>query len=233
MTNHQDASTFLRVGQLNEMFDNSPFVGGVDWMRLEKQCASIEDEIREARDAAIESDFDEVRDGLCDVRVFACGAEYFLGLDYAERALGAGMNPIRVDPSNPSFGQILDFYLPELDRLFSDVLMPAIAARDLDSVIDALQHINTTAFLAQVHLGVDPQEDMHNAIDGVMTRSCEDQADLQATLDFWENEKGLEVYVVGEFPNKAVKSAKDQPDAPQGKFLKSASTRKPVYRQYT
>lgn len=61
----------------------------VPWSRLEDQIASIEDEYRELmgypdtgqRGALGMRDLDGVRDGLCDIMIFALGAYHFLGLD--------------------------------------------------------------------------------------------------------------------------------------------------------
>ena len=38
-----------------------------------------------------------------------------------------------------------------------------------------------------------------------------------------------DVYFEGEYPTMIMKSASDQPDAPKGKFLKSASYKEPVF----
>jgi hypothetical protein len=42
--------------------------------------------------------------------------------------------------------------------------------------------------------------------------------------------KGVhDVYFEGEYPTMVMKSGSDQPDAPKGKFLKSASYKEPVF----
>lgn len=43
----------------------------------------------------------------------------------------------------------------------------------------------------------------------------------------------IEVYFEGDYPVMVMKSAVDQPDAPKGKFLKSASYSQPVFHAVT
>lgn len=78
-------------------------------------------------------------------------------------------------------------------------------------------------------LGLDADLDMDAVIAGVMTRFCRDQAELDATIQYWAEQGVPKIYVEGEFPKKIVKSAEDQPDAPKGKFLKSVGYRKAVF----
>lgn len=110
-------------------------------------------------------------------------------------------------------------------------LMEAIKAKDLDKARDALCDIQVFTNGGQHFLGVDGDEDMTAVLDGVMTRFCKDQEELDATIAKWTG-KGLEVYVEGSFPRMIVKSAKDQPDAPKGKFLKSTGYTDTVFKQY-
>ena len=72
-------------------------------------------------------------------------------------------------------------------------------------------------------MGVDADADMRSVITGVMTRFVKNEADLQATLHKHSLNGITHVRTEGEYPNMIVKSASDQPDAPEGKFLKSAS----------
>jgi hypothetical protein len=94
---------------------------------------------------------------------------------------------------------------------------------DLEAVRDALCDIPVFSLGAQHIIGVDGDADMAAVIDGVMTRFVKDEADLQATVQL-HHDKGVTcVYTEGEFPTMILKSGVDQPDAPKGKFLKSAS----------
>lgn len=93
----------------------------------------------------------------------------------------------------------------------------------IEEVRDALCDIQVFAAGAQHLMGVDGDRDMQAVIDGVMTRFVKDEADLQATLEMHHAKGVTSVYTEGDYPTVIVKSAMDQPDAPQGKFLKSAS----------
>jgi hypothetical protein len=100
---------------------------------------------------------------------------------------------------------------------------------DVDEVRDALCDVQVFAQGAQHFIGVDGDADMAAVVAGVMTRFVKDEADLNATIQL-HRAKGVEhTYVEGEFPTMVLKSAVDQPDAPKGKFLKSASYSQTVF----
>lgn len=90
-------------------------------------------------------------------------------------------------------------------------------------VRDALCDIQVFAQGAQHFVGADGDNDMDDVVDGVMTRFIKDEADKQATIAKHAANGITQVYFEGEFPKMVMKSAVDQPDAPKGKFLKSAS----------
>jgi hypothetical protein len=102
-------------------------------------------------------------------------------------------------------------------------LMHALAERNVEGVRDALCDIQVFANGAQHLMGVDGDDDMHAVVDGVMTRFIKDADDLQATVVLHAAKGVTKVYFEGIFPKMIMKSAVDQPDAPMGKFLKSAS----------
>lgn len=101
----------------------------------------------------------------------------------------------------------------------------------LHDVRDALCDVKVFADGAHHFMGIDADEDMHAVVDGVMTRFIKDDADKQATIALHASKGVTEVYFEGEYPTMVMKSAKDQPDAPKGKFLKSASYSEPVLPQ--
>lgn len=72
-------------------------------------------------------------------------------------------------------------------------------------------------------MGIDADRDMQTVIDGVMTRFIKDPADKEATIAKHAANGITDVYFEGDYPVMIMKSASDQPDAPKGKFLKSAS----------
>ncbi|MFH2134057.1 MAG: nucleoside triphosphate pyrophosphohydrolase family protein [Pseudomonadota bacterium] len=111
-------------------------------------------------------------------------------------------------------------------------LLEALEARDLDGVRDALCDINVFSLGAHHFMGIDADADMDAVVDGVLTRFCKDEADLEATKVKY-NALGVEYYVEGGYPYVCLKSSKDQDDIngehfPKGKFLKSASFNEPV-----
>lgn len=108
-------------------------------------------------------------------------------------------------------------------------LMDAIAARDVEQVRDALCDVSVFALGGQHFLGVDGDADMAAVIEGVMTRFCRDQKELEETIAFWHAKGVTQVYVGGQFPRAVVKSSVDQPDAPKGKFLKSVGYTQTVF----
>lgn len=100
---------------------------------------------------------------------------------------------------------------------------------DLVKVRDALCDINVFSYGAQHFMGIDGDRDMAAVVGGVMTRFIKDEADEVATIKRHAIKGVTKVYLEGEYPNKILKSAEDQPDAPKGKFLKSASFAEPVF----
>lgn len=97
-------------------------------------------------------------------------------------------------------------------------------------VRDALCDIQVFDMGAQHIMGANGDADMDDVVDGVMTRFIKDEADKQATIAKHAAKGVTDVYFEGEFPKMVMKSASDQPDAPKGKFMKSASYRDTVFR---
>lgn len=102
---------------------------------------------------------------------------------------------------------------------------------DVDGARDALCDIQVFGNGAHHFMGYDADRDMNSVVDGVMTRFIKDEADKAATIAKHAAKGVTDVYFEGEFPTMVMKSAVDQPDAPKGKFLKSASFSEPVFYQ--
>ncbi|WP_019653986.1 hypothetical protein [Variovorax atrisoli] len=98
-----------------------------------------------------------------------------------------------------------------------------------DQARDALCDIHVFAYGAHHLMGIDADRDMNDVVDGVMTRFIKDDADKAATIAKHATSGVTDVYFEGEYPTMVMKSGSDQPDAPKGKFLKSASYREPVF----
>ena len=105
----------------------------------------------------------------------------------------------------------------------------AAALGDLEDMRDALCDIIVFAQGAQHLMGVDGDADMHAVVDGVMTRFVKNDEDKAATIALHAKKGVTDVYFEGEYPKMVMKSASAQPDAPTGKFLKSASYTQPVF----
>lgn len=101
----------------------------------------------------------------------------------------------------------------------------------LDDVRDASRDVVVFADGGHHFMGYDADVDMRSVIDGVMTRFVKDGDDLNATMAKHEANGVTKFYVEGVYPTVILKSAEDQPDAPKGKFLKSASYKEPVFYQ--
>lgn len=104
---------------------------------------------------------------------------------------------------------------------------------NLHGVRDALCDIHVFAYGAHHLMGIDADSDMHAVLNGVMTRFIKDEADKAATIAMHAAKGVTDVYFEGEYPTMVMKSASDQPDAPKGKFLKSASYSEPVFLDVT
>ena len=157
-------TAFERVAELNCAFGNAKGNSGnnyldIDWVKLTNQCRNIRDELNELMEALSYFNVTEVRDALCDIQVFALGAQHMLG--------------------------------------------------------------------------VDGDADMEDVLDGVETRCIKDKEDKLATMKLHAAKSVYCVYFEGEYPKMVMKSAIDQPDAPKGKVLKSASYRNTVFREAT
>lgn len=94
---------------------------------------------------------------------------------------------------------------------------------NVNGVRDGLSDIHVFAYGAHHLMGIDADQDLSSVIDGVMTRFIKDEDDKQATIAKHAANGITDVYFEGEYPTMIMKSSRDQPDAPQGKFLKSAS----------
>ncbi len=103
-----------------------------------------------------------------------------------------------------------------------------VATPALHDVRDALCDIHVFTYGAHHLMGINADADMAAVVDGVMTRFIKNDADFYATVAMHAAKGVKDVYFEGEYPMMVMKSFSDQPDAPTGKFLKSASYREPV-----
>lgn len=152
-------------------------------------------------------------------------------------------NPMRIDQDRvrSQCKNILDEYTELLRALGADetsiqALLDANAQVVFDSdhfvldgVRDALCDVQVFGLGGFHFMGIDADRDMRAVHQGVMTRFIKDESDKQATIALHAAKGVNEVYFEGDYPTMVMKSARDQPDAPKGKFLKSASFSEPVF----
>lgn len=102
---------------------------------------------------------------------------------------------------------------------------PVVNTIDPIKARDALCDIQVFAMGGQHMMGVDGDADMHAVVDALDTRFVKNEDDLEATIKMHAARGVTETYSEGEFPRMVLKSSSDQPDAPKGKVLKSASSK--------
>lgn len=100
---------------------------------------------------------------------------------------------------------------------------------DVNGVRDGITDQHVFLYGAQHLMGVNADADMDSVIGGVMTRFIKNEEDEIATIKKHAAKGVTDVYFEGDYPTKVMKSAADQPDAPKGKFMKSASFKEPVF----
>jgi hypothetical protein len=100
---------------------------------------------------------------------------------------------------------------------------------NLPAVRDAASDIHVFDYGIHHFLGIDADADMEEVVYKVMTRFIKNEADKAASIAKHAALGVTDVYFEGEYPTMVMKSASDQPDAPKGKFLKSASYTEPVF----
>lgn len=100
---------------------------------------------------------------------------------------------------------------------------------DLENVRDALCDINVFSYGAHHLMGIDANKDMQSVVGGVMTRFIKDDEDKAQSIAMHAQAGVTDVVFEGAYPTMIMRSASDQPDAPKGKFIKSASFSKPVF----
>lgn len=100
---------------------------------------------------------------------------------------------------------------------------------NVEQVRDGICDIHVFGYGAHHLMGIDADRDMKSVVDGVMTRFIKDEEDEKKTIAKHAAAGVTDVTVEGEYPTKVLRSNSDQPDAPKGKFLKSASFSEPVF----
>lgn len=100
---------------------------------------------------------------------------------------------------------------------------------NLKDVRDALCDINVFSGGAHHLMGIDQEADMSAVLNSLFTRFVKDDVDMSNTMQYHANKGVHQVSYEGNYPFKIARSLVDQPDAPKGKFLKSASYTQPTF----
>jgi hypothetical protein len=138
--------------------------------------------------------------------------------EYGELMAAFGADPVTVK-----------LIVREMKDHFHEAVHEGSRTFDLTQARDALCDIHVFAYGAHHLMGIDADGDMKAVVDGVMTRFIKDPLDKQMTVELHARKGVTDVYFEGDYPTMVMKSASDQPDAPKGKFLKSASYRDTVF----
>lgn len=151
-------------------------------------------------------------------------------------AMNTAFNNPKGDPHNVDWAR-LKSQVENIRRELKETL-DAIEARDLEQTRDGLCDIQVFAMGGQHFIGVDGDADMAAVVEGVMTRFCRNQEELDATMAKYDA-LGVTYYGEGAFPTYCLKSARDQTDQgdeggngdeyPKGKFLKSVGYKTAVF----
>jgi hypothetical protein len=216
-----DYACFLQEGKAR-------FNDGV-WTNLRNQCQNIADEIEEFTKAMKKGDWLEMRDAICDIRVFALGAFHFMSHNPTILQVGSAFD------SNSVIPKLLSVLTPHtLLTVSHEFLMGQIAIRDYQTTITSLNLMLYATMVAAAKVGISPaliDQDMQVVVGAVLTRFVKNEHDAAETVALHAAKGVYYTYWEGEYPNRILKSEKDQPDAPAGKFLKSASYQKPVFAE--
>lgn len=135
--------------------------------------------------------------------------------EFCELMVALGANKARIQEAKETFLKQIVF-----DSKFET---------DIDKARDAFCDINVFSYGGHHLMGIDADRDMQSVINAVMSRFIKDPEDLKATVAKHAAKGVTFVYFEGDYPTMIMKSGDDQPDAPRGKFLKSASCVDPVF----
>jgi hypothetical protein len=133
--------------------------------------------------------------------------------EYCEGLIALGFCPFKVEALKCAHKGLIG----------SEVSFSGVNEHDALDIRDALADQQVFKDGVLHFMGVDGDADMDAVIDGVMTRFIKNDADKAATIALHAAKGVTEVYFEGDYPKMVMKSTVDQPDAPKGKFLKSAS----------
>ena len=120
--------------------------------------------------------------------------------------------------------------LNEID-LARNVMATAVYVNEpiLKDVRDSLCDIAVFSIGGHHLMGIDWEADMSAVLNSLYTRFVKDDVDMENTSNYHASKGVTQIAYEGDYPMKVARSMIDQPDAPKGKFLKSASYTQPSF----
>lgn len=111
-------------------------------------------------------------------------------------------------------------------------LVEGIDNKDIAEIRDAVADILVVTYGMAHIMGIDADKDMAAVQESNLSKLCKTNEEIEATLQFYQQEKGLDVYAGGEIPEAYIKSSKDQTGSdgkfyPAHKFLKNTIWHEP------
>jgi predicted HAD superfamily Cof-like phosphohydrolase len=111
-------------------------------------------------------------------------------------------------------------------------LVEGIDNKDISEIRDAVADILVVTYGMAHIMGIDADKDMAAVQESNLSKLCKTNEEIEATLTFYQQEKGLDVYAGGEIPEAYIKSSKDQTGSdgkfyPAHKFLKNTIWHEP------
>lgn len=135
------------------------------------------------------------------------------------------------DINNPNW-EAIDRQMKIIESEFNE-LRDAVAARDMRLIRDGVGDVTVTNLGLAHIVGFDHDADQVRIFESNMSKFCANDSELHASMQKYAG-IGVEVYAEGEFPQKCLKSAKDQTGTngefyKKGKFLKGINFKEPVF----
>ena len=247
------------VAQYNAMIGNKPVSPGDDNFQsvVARQSKIIKQEVFETIDDGFKADnFNEIRDGACDILVTVYGMLYLLDYDY-ENMIGESIEEFNVSEEmdklftypviceavtsdehiNKIFGNsdktVKDFFIDSLTEDYNR-LLAAVEKFDESWIVETCVSLVFKAMLIQAVHELDSNADMEIVNESNFSKFCKTEEEAQATIDKFAKINVPATYHPVEVAPElfVVKASKtvvgdDGKEYPEGKQLKSVNY-KPV-----
>lgn len=227
-------SEFKIVSEMNLAFGNpyparrqfygeDPAITEAAWGKVKNQLKNVWDEVTELMDAVQKKSVKDIRDALCDIRVFLYGGFHFMGHNF-DRDTAVNNNVMK--------DMLRDMNVTAAYTTLQNLMMSQVKRQSYDGTVGAIRLMLWYTDFVGEYIGIEEYqryEDMRTVITGNMTRFIKDEADLTKTKEKFLAKGVMTFYTQGVYPTMILKSAADYPDAPKGKFLKAVSYTEPQF----